>query len=1122
MNKLIKNNFKKIIAYVLLFVLIFSSPLNSLRIQAVTEYDTADAIHISTVDDFLTFAGNCTVDTWSQNKIFILDNDIDLSETDFEPVPTFGGIFFGQGHVIKGISLTGGSNYIGLFRYVQECGEIYRLSVSGTALADNGHTGLALLAGCNYGLLSGCSSSGNVTGKDQVGSIAGVNELTGVITDCVSNGVVYGSHLTGGIAGNNKGSISNSNNHCFINTTASDSNIDLSSINIDTTINDFLTTENASSVTDIGGIAGSNSGIIRACTNDGSIGYQHVGYNIGGIAGSQTGYIEGCINYGLINGRKDVGGIAGQMEPSSELEFSADTLAQLNTELNKLHQLLTQLDNDASASSSSLTGQIDQLLTSVEGAQNAVNEILDNASGYFHDFSNLTDLTTLPSPRPVSLEFLDSLPTAAPTATPTATPDEPKDDSETSEDETGNDDDNNDDNKNDGSDSTTNGEGEGGATTGNEGGAGSGGTTNEGNTGNESNQGDGTTSNAGSESNSTTSNNLQGRTSTFFTMEQGEFMPETLSANPPIYTGLVLHDPNADPDTDTDADTDSDTDPEPTPTATPEFKWPENWPSVSGNTLLDDIDREQLEKDINKAQENVYEDTSKTLKDLQGNVQNQAAIISSHIASARNSLSSSFSAIISDMRLLNSMLDDENQILLDDFQAIIDELNVIGNLLTKPETADPDDILSDVSDEDQLTDTTGKVMNCANNGKINGDLNVGGIAGSLSRENNLDPEDDLDLDDYDITLKFRYKERIVIRQCSNSGNVIGKKDCVGGIAGEMNLGSIIDCISSGTITSEGAMVGGIAGSSTSTIRSSSAKCTLKGSSQIGGIAGYGTTITDCYSMVQINEGDYYLGSIAGNAASDSVISNNYFVEGCPAGIDGISYEGKAQPLSYEAFMASPDLPDIFNNLYLTFVADGKTVSVIALKYGDTFQPDVLPQVPSKEGCIGNWSDFDQVSITFDQTIEAIYTEYITTLESSQQVNERPVVLIEGTFGPEDDFTLTQIDAYPEDSMTKAQCWKIAISGISTGPYTIRYLIPEEMEHPQIEIYENGTWKAIDTETDGSYYVFISNKSDIVFSCVDRPAASATGTIIVLIVCAAVLILLLLTVLFIKKKRGLPS
>ena len=361
--------------------------------EAGTEYDLSNAIHISSVKDLKNISEKCISDTWSRNKVFVLEANLDLSDSEFTSIPTFGGIFLGQGHTISGLSFSGGSNNPGLFRYVQESGEIYHLSISGTASAEGTHQGLSLLVGCNDGLISGCNTSGNITGEDQVGSIAGVNEISGVIMSCMSSGVVYGRHLVGGIAGENKGSILNSSNHCFVNTTASDGNVDLTNLELNDTVTTILTTENASSVTDVGGIAGCNSGIIRACTNSGSIGHPHVGYNVGGIAGSQVGYIEGCINYGLLNGRKDVGGIVGQMEPSSEMEYAEDTLKKLNTEFDKLHDLLTQLDRDASGASTALTNQINKLLASVRNAQSATDAMMTNVGDYFSDFSKLIPLS---------------------------------------------------------------------------------------------------------------------------------------------------------------------------------------------------------------------------------------------------------------------------------------------------------------------------------------------------------------------------------------------------------------------------------------------------------------------------------------------------------------------------------------------------------------------------------------------------------------------------------------------------------------------------------------------------------------------------------------------------------
>ena len=77
-----------------------------------------------------------------------------------------------------------------------------------------------------------------------------------------------------------------------------------------------------SNTIDSGGIAGLSTGIIQLCTNNGSIGYEHVGYNAGGIVGRQSGYVYSCENKGLVCGRKDVGGIAGQTEPYVAIDLS--------------------------------------------------------------------------------------------------------------------------------------------------------------------------------------------------------------------------------------------------------------------------------------------------------------------------------------------------------------------------------------------------------------------------------------------------------------------------------------------------------------------------------------------------------------------------------------------------------------------------------------------------------------------------------------------------------------------------------------------------------------------------------------------------------------------------------
>ena len=144
-----------------------------------------------------------------------------------------------------------------------------------------------------------------------------------------------------------------------------------------------------------------------------------------------------------------------------------------------------------------------------------------------------------------------------------------------------------------------------------------------------------------------------------------------------------------------------------------------------------------------------------------------------------------------------------------------------------------------------------------------------------------------------------------------------------------------------------------------------------------------------------------------------------------------------------------DLPVIYQNITLTFMADDRLVTTVTLSYGESFDPTKLPKVPEKKGYAGKWEDFNTSSLTFDQTINAVYTEYLSTLASSEKDdNGKALALVEGTFKEGDRFLLTDIDAYPEDSKTKAECKKISVLN-GTGPFTVRYLIPDDIEMREI-------------------------------------------------------------------------
>lgn len=992
--------------------------VSALPVPALAEADASamqETFHISTADDLLQLAQNCRLDSWSRNRTVVLDADIDLTGVDFEGIPSFGGDLEGQNHIISGLSLTGSGSVQGLFRYIQQGAVVRDLHVSGTVSPAGTRATVGGIAGQNAGTIENCSFDGTVTGTTQIGGIAGINTVTGILTGCSVSGSVYGSHFIGGAAGQNDGVISACTNDAGINITVSQNEVNLE----DLTLEDLLKTERAADITDIGGIAGNSAGVIRACVNRGTVGYQHIGYNVGGIAGSQTGYIEGCVNYGEINARKEGGGIVGQMEPSGILQYNQDTLQQLRGELNTLQGLMNKATSDASASSSELTGQLTDLQNRVTSARNAVDTLLEQvADGIDIGTQNitLTDLTKL-------------------TGSGTAT-----------------------------------------------GGVGSG------------------VAGGGSAS----------------TDVDVDITPESTPTPEP--------EPAPEPAPVPEAPAASETTDAPTPEATPV---PETTPqpeSPAGDSAAgtDDAGGEStplphgrprrnapsLDVDVDQSIQagagagvggSVSHDGSLTIDgDLTLTVPSIELNNRDAITAARSSLNGSLTSIVDGVGALNTDTGNHTQALIQDIQAITDQINKIGNtLLGAAENTGDSTLFEDVSDSDTDGDTEGKVFNCTNAGPVSADINAGGIAGAMARENDLDPEDDTRISG-SSSLNATYKSRIVLRSCSNTGTVTVKKQCAGGIVGSMDMGTVMQCTNFADLSEDTAdYVGGIAGQSKSAIRQSSAKCRLDGRRYVGGIAGSCSTLTDCRSMV-LADGEEWVGAIAGGLESgnslagllqdsESEQSGNYFVSETLGGIDGVSYAGQAEPLSFDDFAAlavEENLPETFSTVTLTFVADGAVVQSIPVEYGSSFDTAFLPDIPAKDGCTARWGDFDAGHIVFDETVNAVYTPFVSVIESSEQRDGRAVLLAEGSFG-EGTLSLTQSDAAPA-ALPVTESWQFALPSGTAGEVRLHYLPADA----NTDIYlrgADGSWRKADVTGDGSYLVFAIRDGEDTLAAVTRPS-----------------------------------
>lgn len=336
---------------------------------------------ITTVEEFLAFSENCRLDSYSQGLTVVLEADLNLEGVVFEGIPIFYGTFEGGGYRISGLVIENEGSIQGLFRYLGEGAVLRDLSVSGEISPGGSGSRVGSLAGSNAGKIENCNFYGLVTGVDSIGGLVGVNEMTGIIEDCYVDGTIHGSHFVGGLAGENYGVIRNCNNFTEINTTVSQNSVEISDITIDSLVD----SESAVTVTDIGGISGTNSGVLRNCSNYGTIGYRQIGYNIGGIAGTQMGYITNCNNFAEVFGRKEVGGIVGQIEPGTNMNFEKDTVQTLAGQLDTMASLTEKASANAQNSAAGISDQMDVLGKQVEEARKAADALAGEYEDGYRD-----------------------------------------------------------------------------------------------------------------------------------------------------------------------------------------------------------------------------------------------------------------------------------------------------------------------------------------------------------------------------------------------------------------------------------------------------------------------------------------------------------------------------------------------------------------------------------------------------------------------------------------------------------------------------------------------------------------------------------------------------------------
>lgn len=1030
-----------------------------------------EAIHITSQQDLEELALNCRLDTWSRNRTVVLDNDLvlDGDAAEFLPIPTFGGTFEGGGHTISGLALTDSDAGIGLFDTIQQSGTVRGLTVVGQVTPSDGDT-VGGIAGKNCGRIVDCAFEGVVEGAGSVGGIVGINETTGQIISSRFQGTITGEHYVGGIAGQNTGSLIQCRNEGDINTTAVEVAADFSDLS------QLCTTQSVPAGTDIGGIAGFSSGLIQSCQNSGAVGYEHMGYNVGGIVGRQSGYLDGCTNTGTVNGRKDVGGIAGQLEPQVILRYDEDMLDQLYTELNTLQGMTSQALTDSRNASGALSGSVNTLLGSISTAKEAVgglstamtdwgnqnigqiNDVSARVAWVIGQGENVSGQMT---GVPAALEEAASLLRQALETLP------------------------------------------GGATT----------------------------AESAAEEIQTTLDDLELAKSQAQTCADclGQAVSIASSAVDGGLTEEQLESIRTQLNGAADAARGSADALEQAVTH-----------AQTAIQLLNEMgDLGDLAEPVRQAVEllgQAADQLQSALSSLRGagdsiqsilsTLADQPAVsftpVSSDVTSKGDALDVSLSQVISSASGLQSSLSSSTDTMIGDLDAINNQLSVITNLINRNvedmQTQD-ENVVEDISDADNGGSTLGRLTGAVNTGKVYGDVNVAGIAGSMSVEYDFDPEDDL-TEDGTRSLNFQYKTLAVVTGCINRAEISAKKDYAGGIVGRMDLGAVKNCENYGSVESSGGdYVGGIAGLSRATIRSCYVKCSLSGGDYIGGVLGAGESsavVSDCRTLVEIPEGGRCLGAVSGTETGS--FSGNQYVSDTLAGLGRISYAGQAEPISFDELRAVTGLPQAMTQFTLRFVVEDEEIQSRNFAYGASFGEDVFPDIPVKDGYYAAWDTDDLSSLHFDKTVTAEYTRYVLTLPSeAERENGRPVFLADGDFDADAVLTVTAADPVERvHGKQPLEQWKVQISDTRQDSYTLRYLAPDgDPESVHIYVREDGRWKRAECEVFGSYLVFALPGAEADVAVLQAPGALMEG----LVIAAVLLVVLAAALLILRRVRG---
>ncbi len=511
-------------------------------------------------------------------------------------------------------------------------------------------------------------------------------------------------------------------------------------------------------------------------------------------------------------------------------------------------------------------------------------------------------------------------------------------------------------------------------------------------------------------------------------------------------------------------------------------------------------------KDIGeRLDENITDTTDQTSTDLRN--------LSDKIAKQRATLNSDINAINNKISDITSLAEEE-----------VDNLKRI---------ADGGDIIEDYSAVDADNPDGSRIKNCNNLGYINGDRNVGGIAGAIAIEGT-------DVNDAKSTSKVskEYVTIAVLENSSSTGIIELRKENAGGIVGNSNVGLIRNCVSKNRVISEeGNYVGGVAGYAKGTVTDCAAISVLEGSNYVGGIAGAAMKLRNCYSMVDIKDDSKWAGEVIGDVVYDTeedvtisysnmmnYIFNNYYVGEEFGGINDVSYNGIAEAISYDALKAA-GISDDFANLKIYFYdSDYKLVSSKDVQYGQSVSEIKFPTLDTEDDTYLVWDGLFNDSVLGNMFLVAGDADDVTVMASDLKKGDKSVALVQGIYYESSTVDVVERKdiAPPEkttaDSVMKIYELKLENTAVDETMESQVRLYIGDSEHAKLYRLSDDKWIPIKEAKIAGSYVEGSFKGDSAIFAVETFDGIAISDMALLIIAVVVVIVIVLILAKGKKKN----